>query len=65
MKRGVGTVTIPQRLLKELNIILPSEPKLRNFKNLYLEMIEQRKRKNEQEAKKLFEKAIRIIEKEI
>jgi len=65
LKRGVGTVTIPQRLLKELNIILPSEPKLRNFKNLYLEMIEQRKRKNEQEAKKLFEKAIRIIEKEI
>jgi len=66
LKRGVGTVTIPQHLLKEkLNIVLPSESRVRNFKNLYLEMVNQRKRGNEQEAKKIFEKSIRIIEEEI
>lgn len=65
LKRGVGTVTIPQRLLKELSIICPSDAQLRNFKNLYQEMVEQRKRKNEQKAKELFENAIRMIEEKI
>lgn len=62
LKRGVGTVTIPQSLLKKLVVPIPSEPKLQMLKKLYLEMVELRQ-KNENKAREVFEKATKIVEK--
>ncbi|MEM5866923.1 MAG: hypothetical protein QXG39_03275, partial [Candidatus Aenigmatarchaeota archaeon] len=61
LRRGVGTVTIPQRLLKELKVLLPTDNQIKIFKELYLKMVELRE-KNEEEAKKLYKKAIDMIE---
>jgi len=61
-KRGVGTVTIPQRLLKNLVVPVLSEPQLQKFKELYLEMAKWRQ-KDEEMARKIFHKAVEMVEK--
>jgi len=64
LKRGVGTVTIPQSLLKKLVVPIPSESQLQMLKKLYLEMVELRQ-KNENKAREAFEKAAKVVEKEV
>lgn len=61
LKRGVGTVTIPKRLLKDIIVVLPPEPELKKFKKLYLEMVRQRK-KDRRRAEQIFKKAIEMID---
>lgn len=62
LKRGVGTVTIPQHLLKNLVVPVPSEAQLQKFKECYLEMIKCRQ-KDEGKAREIFQKAIEMVEK--
>ena len=64
LKRGVGTVTIPQSLLKKLVVPVPSDAQLQKLKKLYLEMIKLRQ-KDEHKARGVFEEATKAIEKEL
>ena len=43
LARGVGTVTIPISLLKEISLSLPDQNKLLWFKKMYLKMINEKK----------------------
>jgi type I restriction enzyme M protein len=54
-KRGVGTVTIPQRLLKEVRIPIPETEFQDMLEREYKKMLELRRKGNYYEAKKIFE----------
>ena len=43
LARGVGTVTIPISLLKEISLSLPEQSKLPWYKEMYLKMVNERK----------------------
>ena len=62
LKRGVGTVTIPQSLLKCMLIPLPPKDKLQEFKKYYLKMIELARRGHKKEAELIFQRALEEIE---
>jgi type I restriction enzyme M protein len=64
MKRGVGTVTIPQSLLKNFLIPVPPKHVLEKFEKLYHRMVELRKSGEIEEAKKIFTETLEWIEKE-
>lgn len=64
MKRGVGTVTIPQTLLKNLLIPVLSISLEEKVKKLYMNMVKERK-KNRDEAQRIYKEAIKCIEKEV
>lgn len=62
MKRGVGTVTIPQNLLKGLSVLVPPKRVLRRSERFYHQMVELRKKGAAEEAEKVFTKAVEWIE---
>ena len=62
LKRGVGTVTIPQSLLKEVFVPLLPEKELNKFKEYYLEMVRLRKEGHVSKAQEIFNFAIKSIE---
>jgi len=63
IKRGVGTVTVPQSLLKE--ILVPMFENQDEFKYLHLAMRENYKRGNIEKAKEIFDNAVETIEDKI
>jgi hypothetical protein len=60
IKRGVGTVTIPQSLLKEISV--PTFNNSDKFKTLYLKMREDYKEGEIKKAQEIFNNTIKIIE---
>lgn len=64
MKRGVGTVTIPQTLLRNLLVCVPPNSLKNEVKKLYLNMVKERE-KNRDEAEKIYNEAIKCIEESI
>lgn len=60
IKRGVGTTTIPQSLLKE--ILIPIFGNGNKFRNLYLKMREKYKAGKTKKAQEIFNNTIKIIE---
>ncbi len=62
LARGVGTVTIPISLLKEIPLPLPDLSKLPWFKEVYLKMISERKRGNVEEASEIMKDVCDKIE---
>ncbi len=63
LARGVGTVTIPVSLLKEIPLLLPHQSKLPWFKEMYLKMVNERKRGNMEKASKIMKSVCSEIEK--
>ncbi len=63
IKRGVGTVTIPQSSLKEILVPIFEDQKI--FKELYLKMRRAYKDGLIDDSRKLFEKAIKTVEETI
>lgn len=63
IKRGVGTITIPQSLLKEISV--PMFENQDEFKILYLAMRENYERGDTEKAKEIFNKAVGTIEDKI
>lgn len=62
MKRGVGTVTVPQNLLKSLSVLVPPKRELRISERMYHQMVELRKKGAAEEAEKVFTKAVEWID---
>lgn len=62
LARGVGTVTIPISLLKEIPLSLPDQSKLLWFKEMYLKMINERKRGNMEKASEIMKDVCNKIE---
>lgn len=60
--RGVGTVTIPQTLLKEILVPIPDTELQKLIDSEYKRMIEVRRKGNYQEARKIFENMKNHIE---
>lgn len=61
-KRGVGTVTIPQRLLKKIIIPLPSPEIQHEVEKKYKQMIKVRTYENYTEARNIFNEILRRLE---
>ena len=61
-KRGVGTVTIPQSLLKEISVPIPSIEFQKHIENEYKRMIELRRAFNYFEARRIFENIKKLVE---
>ncbi len=62
MKRGVGTVTIPQSELKKLIVPVPPKNFQEKIKKMYLEMVKHTRVGNINKAKKIFEDMKKIVE---
>ena len=62
LARGVGTVTIPISLLKEISLSLPDQSKLPWFKEMYLKMINERKKGNTEKASEIMKDVCNKIE---
>ena len=62
MKRGVGTVTVPQKLLKKIKLPIPTNSLKNEIKKLYLNMIEQQRNNKFHEAEQCYNEALRLIE---
>ena len=65
MARGVGTVTIPISLLKEISLSLPDQSKLPWYKEMYLKMVNERKKKNLEKASEIMKNVCSEIEKNL
>jgi len=65
LARGVGTVTIPISLLKEISLSLPDQSKLLWFKEMYLKMINERKRGNTEKASEIMKDVCDKIEEKL
>ncbi|HDD44129.1 MAG: hypothetical protein DRO88_12270 [Promethearchaeia archaeon] len=65
LARGVGTVTIPISLLKEIPLLLPKQSKLPWYKEMYLKMINERKKKNLEKASEIMKNVCNEIEKNL
>jgi type I restriction enzyme M protein len=63
--RGVGTITIPQRELKKIPVIIPPQEFLEKCEQAYKEMIKFRKEGKISEAKKILKEIEQEIEKMI
>lgn len=61
-KRGVGTVTIPQRLLKEMIIPIPPIDLQLEIDEKYREMVKARRAGNYVQSEKIFREIVKIIE---
>ena len=61
-KRGVGTVTIPQKLLKEIKIPIPPIDFQRELKKRYIEMVNVRRKNEYVQAMRIFNEMIRKVE---
>jgi len=64
-KRGVGTVTIPQRLLKEVLIPVPPRELQEELKSDYIKMVRLMRDKRYKEAERRFKAMIKKIEDEL
>ena len=62
LARGVGTVTIPISLLKGISLSLPEQSKLLWFKEMYLKMINERKRGNMKKVSEIMKDVCNKIE---
>ncbi len=62
VKRGVGTVTVPQSLLKEFNIPVPDIGFQESFKEDYVRMVGYRRRGDYSTAEKIFESMLIKLE---
>lgn len=65
LARGVGTVTIPILLLKEIPVLLPKQNKLPWDKEMYLKMIDERKKKNLVKASEIMKNVCYELEKNL
>ena len=65
LARGVGTVTVPTSLLKEIPLLLPEQSKLPWYKEMYLKMVNERKKKNLEKASKIMKNVCSEIEKNL
>ena len=64
-KRGVGTVTVPQRLLKEIVVPVPSREFQEALEGEYMRMVKLMRAGRRWEAEKLFKELLRKIEAEV
>ncbi len=62
LKHGVGTVNIPQKMLKELLVPVPPEPFQKDVEAAYKEMVRLRRAGHLAEAHEIFEQTIAAIE---
>ena len=62
MKRGVGTVTIPQSELKKLLVPIPPKEFQEKIRDMFIEMVNHTRAGRHDIAKKIFEKMKRMIE---
>ena len=65
LSRGVGTVTLPQALLKQIRIPIPEKEIERKLKKIYLEMVNARRKGKTILAKKKFEEGLSLLKKEV
>lgn len=65
MKRGVGTVTIPQSELLTLKIPIPDREFLQAIKEKYIETVQMLRRGDELNAERNFKKLISLVEERI
>ena len=65
LARGVGTITIPISLLKEIPILLPEKNKYQWYKEMYIKMINERQKGNIDKAKIIMENVCSEIEKKL
>ena len=63
LARGVGTVTIPISLLKEIPILIPEQSELRWYEKTYFKMINERKRGNIEKASRIKDEVCIKLEK--
>ena len=61
MKRGVGTVTIPQSELKKLKIPIPPNETLQRIKREYIEMVNRLREGDKSGAEKIFRGLIELV----
>jgi type I restriction enzyme M protein len=64
-KRGVGTVTIPQRLLKEVLVPIVSGQLQDELERKYRQMVEARRRGLYDEAESMFKEMVKCVEQEV
>jgi len=64
-KRGVGTVTIPQRLLKEILIPIPSQQIQGKTEQMYLEMVKTRRNGDYDRARRFYDEILTYTEGEL
>lgn len=65
LARGVGTITIPIFLLKEIPILEPKQDRIQWYKDMYLKIINERKKGNIKEAYKILKWVCSEIERDI
>jgi len=63
LARGVGTVTIPISLLKEIPVLIPKQNKLSWFKEMYFKMVNERENGNIEKASEVKDEVCFKIEK--
>jgi len=64
-KRGVGTVTIPQKLLKEVIVPVPPQEFQKRLKEEYIKMVHLMRAKRYDEAERVFKDLIKKLEDEL
>ncbi|MCS7129923.1 MAG: N-6 DNA methylase [Archaeoglobaceae archaeon] len=65
MKRGVGTVTIPQIELKKLRVPIPNDEFLKEVKNRYLGMVKNLREQKLDLAEREYKELVKMVEKRI
>jgi type I restriction enzyme M protein len=65
LARGVGTITIPISLLKEIPILIPAKSEFTWYEEMYFKMINERQRGNIEKAFKIKEEVCIKLEREL
>lgn len=65
LARGVGTITIPISLLKEIPILIPDQNKLDWYKEMYYKMVYEKNKRNLKNAIKIKNEVCNMIEKNL